>query len=98
MWLIILRGIKVWDSLKSWGYIDNDLCASCRRKETTDHCFLNSARVKLVWDHFAPVLASLLGIAFSVNLAFIFFFKSPPVPDNRGRMCRYMIKCILYGI
>ena len=98
LWLIILRRIKVRDSLKSWGYIDNDPCASCCRRETIDHCFLNCARVKLVWDHFAPVLANLLGITFLVNLAYVFFFKWPPVPDNRTRMCRYLIKSILYGV
>ena len=98
LWLIIHRGIKVRDSLKSWGYIDSDLCASCRRKETIDHCFMNCARVKLVWDHFAPSLARLLGFAFSVNLLFIFFFKWPPVPDNKARVCRFLIMSILYGV
>lgn len=98
LWLITLRGIKVRDSLKIWGYIDCDLCASCRRRETIDHCFLNCFRVKRVWDHFAPLLARLLGITFSVNLLFVFFFKWPPVPDKNARICRYIIKSILYGI
>ena len=41
LWLITLRGIKVRDSLKSWGYINSDRCASCNKKETIGHCFLN---------------------------------------------------------
>lgn len=98
LWLIILRGIKVRDSLKSWGYIDNDFCASCRRKETIDHCFLNCLRVKQVWDHFAPSLAHFLGVTFSVNLLFIFFFKWLPVPDKKACVCRFLIKSILYGV
>ena len=75
LWLIILWGMKVRDSLKSWGYIDSGRCASCRRKETIDHCFFNCTRVKQVWDCFAPSLARFLGVAFSVNLLFVFFFK-----------------------
>lgn len=95
---ITLRGIKVRDSLRTWGYIDNARCASCTRAETIDHCFLNCVRAKRVWDHFAPVLAQLLGITFLVNLSFVYFFKWPPVPDQRARICRYVIKSILYGI
>lgn len=98
LWLITLRGIKVRDSLRTWGYIDNARCASCTRAETIDHCFLNCVRAKRVWDHFAPVLAQLLGITFLVNLSFVYFFKWPPVPDQRARICRYVIKSILYGI
>ena len=40
-WLIILRAIKVRDSLHMWGYADSNVCAHCQRKETIDHCFLN---------------------------------------------------------
>lgn len=46
LWLIIFRGIKVRDFLKFWGYIDNDFCVFCRRKEIIDYCFLNCFRVK----------------------------------------------------
>ena len=59
LWLIVLRAVKVRDSLKNWGYIDSDKCASCSRKETIDHCFLNCVRVKRVWSFFSPVLNSL---------------------------------------
>ena len=33
LWLIVLRGIKVRDSLTRWGYISNPLCAFCGRRE-----------------------------------------------------------------
>lgn len=33
LWLITLRGVKVRDSLKSWGYIDSDRCAYCNAKK-----------------------------------------------------------------
>ena len=59
LWLIVLRAVKVRDSLKNWGYIDSDKCASCSRKETIDHCFLNCVRLKRVWSFFSPVLNSL---------------------------------------
>ena len=85
-------------SLKNWGYIDSDLCAFCHRKETIDHCFLNCIRCKNVWDCFAPSLARLLEVTFSVNLAFVFFFKWPQVSDKNALIGRLMIKSILYGI
>ena len=43
-WLITLKGIKVCDSLRLWGYIASDACAYCKRKEMIDHCFLNCKR------------------------------------------------------
>ena len=51
-------------TLKNWGYIDSNKCASFSRKETIDHCFLNCVRVKRVWSFFSPVLSSLLGNVF----------------------------------
>ena len=56
LWLIILCAVKVCDSMKNWGYINSDHCASCRRKETIDHCFLHCPRVKEVWLYFLPEL------------------------------------------
>ena len=64
LWLIVFRAVKVRDSLKNWGYIDSNKCASYSRKETIDHCFLNCVRVKRVWSFFSPVLSSLLGNVF----------------------------------
>ncbi len=98
LWLILLRGVKVRDSLKRSGYIDNDRCASCTRRETIDHCFINCKRVKRVWKHFASSLTRVLGVTFSVNLLFIFFFKWPSVPAKRSLIAQYMVKSILYGI
>ena len=61
-WLIILRGVEVGDySLFNWGCISSGRSASCPRRETIDHCFLNCLRVKRVWLHFVPVLSLLLG-------------------------------------
>ena len=67
-WLIILRGVKVRDSLFNWGCISSGRCASCPRRETIDHCFLNCLRVKRVWLHFVPVLSLLVGKQFVANL------------------------------
>ena len=39
LWLITLRAVKVRDSLRSWGYIPSDICASCPRKETIGPLF-----------------------------------------------------------
>ena len=98
LWLIILCGVKVRDSLKRWGYIDNDLYASCSRRETIDHCFINCVIAKRVWSFFASSLNRVLGVTFTISLLFIFFFKWPPVYAKRSRVARYIIKSILYGI
>lgn len=75
LWLITLRGTKVRDSLKNWGYIPSDRCAICNRKETIDHCFVNCHRAKRVWAHFQPTLSSLLSVPFTINILMIFFFR-----------------------
>lgn len=98
LWLIILRAIKVKDSMKNWGYINSDRCASCPRKESIDHCFLNCVRVKAVWSHFSSVLSSLLGVTFSPNCLFVFFFQWPRVDAKKARLARFVIKTVLYGI
>lgn len=71
VWLITLRAVKVWDSLRSWGYISTSRCASCSRVETIDHCFLNCWRAKSVWAHFIPLLLALLSLPFIPNCAFV---------------------------
>ena len=98
LWLIILRAVKIRDSLKNWGYINSDRCASCSRKETIDHCFLNCARVKPVWSHFSPVLSLLLGVPFVSNCLFVYFFQWSRVDSKNARLTRFLIKTILYGI
>ena len=89
LWLIVLRAVKVRDSMTNWGYINSDRCAVCSRKETIDHCFLNCSRVKAVWSHFSPILASLLGVTFLPNCLFVFFFQWPHVDARRARLARF---------
>ena len=98
LWLIILRAVKVRDSMKNWGYINSDRCALCCRKETIDHCFLNCVRAKRVWSHISPVLSSLLGVPFLFNCLFVFFFQWPRVETRVARLARFLVKTILYGI
>ena len=98
LWLIVLRGVKVRDSLTRWGYIDSPRCASCPRRETIEHCFINCSRVKRTWEHFVPLLTSLLGFVFVVNLLFVFFFRWPSIEGRRMRLTTYLVKSILYGI
>ena len=78
LWLITLCGVKVRDSLTRWGYIDSARCASCPRRETIEHCFINCLRAKCTWEHFVPLLSSLIGVAFLNNLLFVFFFSLAP--------------------
>ena len=96
-WLIALRGIKVRDSLRTWGYINSDRCATCNLKETIDHCFLNCRRVKRVWAHFRPMLSALLGLNFSVSLLTVFFFVFPCDP-KRGFIARFIIKTVCFSV
>ena len=98
LWLIVLRAVKVRDSLKNWGYINSARCASCSRKEAIDHCFLNCSRVKAVWLHFSSILSSLLGVTFLPNCLFVFFFQWPSVDSRNARLARFLVKTILYGI
>ena len=98
LWLIVLSAVKVCDSLKNWGYIDSDKCASCPRKETVDHCFLNCFRVKRVWSFFSPVLSSLLGFPFLLSCTRVLFFCWPPVSSKKAQLARFLIKTILYGV
>ena len=98
IWLIILRGVKVRDSLFNWGVISSSQCTSCPRRETVDHCFLNCGRVKRVWSHFAPTLSLVLGSQFAISLLTVFFFRWPSVSAKRARIARHLVKSILYGI
>ena len=84
--------------MKNWGFVNSDCCGLCPGKESIDHCFLNCARVKAVWSHFSPVLSSLLGVTFSPNCLFVFFFQWPRVDANKARLARFVIKTVLYGI
>ena len=99
-WLITLKAVKVRESLRNWGYIASDKCASCPRRETIDHCFLNCPRVKLVWAFFVPLLSALLTppVPFVPNCVSVFFFRFPPCLSRNRAIIIYLIKTILYGI
>lgn len=98
LWLVTLRGTKVRDSLKHWGYIDSDRCAVCNRKETIDHCFLNCPRARGVWAHFAPTLSRLIGASFPINVLTIFFFRWSSGDKRKNRVALFLIKTVLYAI
>ena len=97
-WLITLRGIKIRDSLKNWGYIASDRCAVCSRKETIDHCFLNCKRSRAVWVHFAPLLSELIGAPFPSNVVTVFFFQWTSDDRKLNRIAFFLIKTVLYAI
>ena len=98
LWLIILRGIKVRDSLTRWGYIANPQCSLCGRRETIDHCFLYCSRVKCVWSHFSPFLSQILGRQFTCTPPVVFFFCWPNISAKRSAIARFIIKTIIYGV
>lgn len=98
LWSITLRGVKVRNSLKNWGYIASDCCAYCNRKETIDHCFLNCLRVKRVWSHFVPSLSLLLEIPFSANVRTVFFLQWPSHHRKKDAIGSFLIKSIVYAI
>lgn len=98
VWLITLRGLKVRDSLRSWGYIATDRCAHCQRKETIDHCFLNCTRAKRVWLYFSPLLSALLGVPFVANVKSVFFYNWGQRGPTSNLRALYIIKTILYGL
>ena len=87
LWKIVLRAIKVRDSLKNWGYIDSDKCAFCSRKETIDQCFLNCSRVKSVRSHFSPVISSILGTSFLPSCTYVFFLRWTPASSKTESYC-----------
>lgn len=97
-WLVTLRGTKVRDSLKNWGYIASDRCAVCDRKESIDHCFLNCRRSRAVWEHFAPLLSKLIKASFPINILTIFFFRWTSSDRKLNRVAYFLIKTVLYAI
>lgn len=98
LWFITLRGVKVRDSLKNWGYIASDQCAVCNRKETIDHCFLNCVRVKRVWSYFTPPLSSLLRSPFRPYVPSVFSFRWSSNHRKKNAIAVFLIKSILYAI
>jgi len=78
-WLITLKAVKVRESLRNWGYISSDNCASCPRRETIDHCFLNCSRVKLVSALMnpLPLLFQIVSLCFSFVSRLVFLEIAP---------------------
>ena len=97
-WLITLRASKVRYSLRNWGYINSDICASCPRRETIDHCFLNCGRVKATWAHFLPLLSLLISTVFLANVPFVFFYQFVTCDVKHRKLVLYFIKSILFGV
>ena len=98
LWLITLRAVKVRESLRNWGYIDNPLCASCPRVESIDHCFCACLRINAVCVFFLPLLSLLLAQPFPLCSASIFFFQLSFPNDKSRRLIQFAVKSILYGI
>ena len=98
IWLFLHRVIRVRDSLKTWGYINNDKCVLCGRVETIEHCLLTCPRATRVWLLFAamitaltdvPLLPTPLSVLYPLNLH----------PSTTGfRIAHYLIATILYWI
>ena len=97
-WLIAVKGIKVRDSLRSWGYIASDVCELCKRKETIAHCFINCKRAKRVWSLLQPTLSALLTTTFVANVNTIFFYLWPSASTKADRLARFLIKSTLYQL
>lgn len=87
-WLITLRGVKIRDSLRSWGHIATDACAHCHRKETIDHCFLNCKRARETWKFFLPTLSALLHAPFLANVKTVFFYLWPTAGNKNDALAR----------
>ena len=99
--LITLKAVKVRESLRTWGYINCDSCASSPHRETINHCFLNCVRVKPVWAFFVPLLSALLGPTsppFVPNCVSVFFFRFSPCPIRHRAIIIFIIKSISYGM
>ena len=97
-WLIMLRGLKVRESLHRWGYINSDSCAVCTRSETIAHCFLHCRRTRGVWRHFHHTLSALTVQDFVPNIQNVFFYAWSSTASQAHRLTRYVIQSILYGI
>ena len=85
-WLIFLRAVTVWDTLKTWGYPASGQCFSCPRRETIDHCFLHCSRIKRVWSFFNAFLSRFLKSAFIPNILHVFFFMWEPINAKHHRI------------
>ena len=98
IWLIIHCAVRVRYTLKCWGVIDSDRCASCSRVETMQHCFVDCPRVTKVWDFFAPFLSRLLGSPFSLSFSSVLFPFSPLQSSPSLSLFRYLVAPILFHV
>ena len=96
IWLLIHRVIRVRYALKRWGCINSDKCAVCNRVETIEHCFLECSRVVKLWNHFSPLLSTLLGSPFSVSPKSIYFPFLCVQPSPGFSLFVYLVATILY--
>lgn len=96
--LIVLRDIKVCDSLTPWGYIANPECSFCGRRDAIDYCFLYCSRGKCVWSHLSPLLSQILGNQFTFSPPVVFFFCWPAISAKRSAIVRFIIKTIISGV
>ena len=96
VWLLIHRVIRVRYALKSWGYIDNDKCAICKRVETIEHCFLECPRVVKLWNQFSPILSILCDSPFFVSPKSVYYPFSNIQSSTGFFLSNYLIATILY--
>lgn len=96
MWLLIHRAIRVRYALKSWGYISRDQCSICNRSETIEHCFLECPRMVKVWDHFSPLISTLLETPFSVSPKSVYYPFSSSHSSPGVSLSHYLIATIIF--
>ncbi len=81
-----------------WGYIDNDKCAVCGRRETIKHCFLACPRVVRVWDCFSTYLTRLLNSPFVVSVPSVFYPLSDSPSSTCSSLSNFLTVTILFWI
>ena len=98
-WLITLRGAKVRNSLRDWGYINSPSCTSCPRQETIAHFFC----IGPVFKECGPIsfpfsLLFLAALWFAIQPLFSSF--SGHVAMTRGPELRAIVSspfCTVFG-
>ena len=98
IWLLVHRVIRVRYALKSWGYINNDKCAICKRVETIEHCFLKCPRVVKLWEHFSPVFTILLDSPFFASPESVYYPFSSTPSSTSLMISNYLLATILYWV
>ena len=98
IWLFLHRVVRVRDSLKTWGYINNDKCALCGRVETIEHCLLTCPRATRVWLLFEPMITNLTDVPFLPSALSVLYPLNLHPSTTGFRLARYLILTILYWI